>query len=105
MAAAVEDVADTPDDEELWRESCSCVRDFLETLKPAYARALQRVDLDGAAVRVYADEERITPNNAAVRLHRAREALKRQVARSCRTCSTHRCLDCSCQAAAGASRT
>ncbi len=38
------------------------------------------------------------PNNAGVRLHRARQALKRQLERSCGTCATHGCLDCSCQA-------
>lgn len=38
----------------------------------------------------------ITANNATVRLRRAPQALKRQLARSCGTCSTHGCLDCSC---------
>jgi RNA polymerase sigma-70 factor (ECF subfamily) len=98
LAAASADHA-TPalDDEELWRESCSCVRDFLRTLKPEYARALERVDLDELPLRAYADEEGITPNNASVRLHRARQALRRQVKRSCETCAEHRCLECSCR--------
>ena len=54
------------------------------------------LDLDGASVRTYADEAGITPGNAGVRLHRAREALRRQLARSCGTCLTHGCLDCGC---------
>ena len=43
-----------------------------------------------------AGELAITPNNAAVRLHRARTALRRQLERSCGTCATHGCLDCRC---------
>jgi RNA polymerase sigma-70 factor (ECF subfamily) len=73
------------------------VSDFLSALKPEYARALRRVDLDGTRVRESATEEHITPNNASVRLHRARAALRREVERACGTCATHRCLDCSCQ--------
>jgi RNA polymerase sigma-70 factor (ECF subfamily) len=33
-----------------------------------------------------------------VRLHRARQALKRELERSCGTCATHGCLDCTCGA-------
>lgn len=38
----------------------------------------------------------ITTNNATVRLHRARRALKRELERSCGICATHGCLDCTC---------
>ena len=37
-----------------------------ETLKPEYAAAIQRVDLEGAPVKTFADEQGITANNAAV---------------------------------------
>jgi RNA polymerase sigma-70 factor (ECF subfamily) len=97
ILSSADPAAPPPDDDELWRESCTCVRDFLQTLKPEYAEALLRVDLEGVAVRDYAVEAQITANNASVRLHRAREALKRQVARSCAACAEHRCLDCSCR--------
>ena len=60
MAAAAVDAAATPDDEELWRESCNCVGEFVETLKPEYARALRRVDLGETPVREWAAEEGIT---------------------------------------------
>ena len=56
----------------------------------------RRVDLEGEAVNGAAQAIGITPNNAGVRLHRARKALLREVQRSCRTCATHGCLDCSC---------
>lgn len=83
-------------DEELREAVCACMRELLPTLKPAYATMLERVDLDGAPLQDIATELDITPNNAAVRLHRARQALKRQLQRSCGTCATHGCLDCTC---------
>ncbi|MEA2724833.1 MAG: polymerase sigma-70 factor, subfamily [Gemmatimonadales bacterium] len=84
-------------DEELEAVVCACVMDLVDTLKPEYAAAVRRVDLDGASVRSYAEETGITVGNAGVRLHRAREALRRQVARACGTCATHGCLDCQCR--------
>jgi RNA polymerase sigma-70 factor (ECF subfamily) len=75
---------------------CDCVLSLVETLKPEYGAALRRVDLDGLSVRAFAAEAGVTPGNAGVRLHRAREALGRQLARSCGTCLTHGCLDCRC---------
>ncbi len=84
------------EDEELRRTICDCILALLDTLKPEYAVALRRVELDGLAVRRYAEEAGITPNNAAVRLHRARESLRQQVARSCATCADHGCEGCDC---------
>jgi RNA polymerase sigma factor (sigma-70 family) len=93
--AAETESAETSDSE-LEAVVCACVLNLLETLKPEYGTAIRRVDLDGASVRSYAKEAGITPSNAGVRLHRAREALRRQLARSCGTCLTHGCLDCRC---------
>ncbi len=83
-------------DAELHDEVCRCVAELLPTLRAEYAEAVRRVDLEGAEVRDYAAEAGITPNNAAVRLHRARRALAGRVAESCGTCATHGCLDCEC---------
>jgi RNA polymerase sigma factor (sigma-70 family) len=83
-------------DQELHTEVCRCITGLLDTLKPEYAGALRRIELEGAAVADYAREAQITPNNAAVRVHRARLALKRQLELSCGTCATHGCLDCTC---------
>ncbi|MBL8974662.1 MAG: hypothetical protein JNK56_28970 [Myxococcales bacterium] len=69
-----------------------------DNLKPEYAEALRRIEVDGVAVKDYAVEAGITSNNAAVRVFRAREALKKQVVRSCGTCADHGCLDCTCAA-------
>lgn len=89
------DVTSAPD-EELRSTVCDCVATLLGTLKSEYGAALRRVELDGTSVIDYAREAGITPNNAAVRLHRARAALRRQVVKSCGTCLDHGCLDCSC---------
>jgi RNA polymerase sigma-70 factor (ECF subfamily) len=66
------------------------------TLKPEYENAIRRVDVDGTAVQDFAAEAGITPNNASVRVFRAREALRKQVKVSCGTCADHGCLECSC---------
>lgn len=83
-------------DEELMNVVCGCVSSLLTTLKPSYAEALRRVDLEGRRVADYADEAGITPNNAAVRVHRAREALRTKLMKSCGTCAVHGCVDCRC---------
>lgn len=75
---------------------CRCVARLAGTLKPEYAAALQRIEIDGVAVKDFADEVGISANNAAVRVFRARDALRKQVARSCGTCAEHGCLECSC---------
>lgn len=93
-AAAIDPATEDP---ELFEQVCRCVRELVDTLKPEYAEAIRRVDLDGVEVPRFAARAGITPNNAGVRLHRAHQALRKQVARSCGTCATHGCLDCSCK--------
>jgi RNA polymerase sigma factor (sigma-70 family) len=78
---------------------CQCVTELATTLKPEYADALRRVELEGVPVKDYAALAGITSNNAAVRVFRAREALRRRVTRSCGTCADHGCLDCTCGSA------
>ena len=56
-----------------------------------------RVDLEGASVPEVAREEGISPNNAAVRLHRARAELFLRLKQTCGTCTEHGCLDCHCR--------
>ena len=95
-AVAVE-LAASEEPPEAWRtEACRCVLRLAATLKPEYALALQRIEVDGIPVREFAKELGISSRNAAVRVFRAREALRRQVALSCRTCAEHGCLDCTC---------
>lgn len=81
---------------ELGEAVCACVALLAETLQPAYAEAIRRIEVDGLAVKDFAAEAGISPGNAAVRVHRARRALRTQVERSCGTCAEHGCLSCSC---------
>ena len=78
------------------RAICECVGRLATTLKPEYANAIQRIEVEGASLQTFADEAGITANNAAVRVHRAREALRKQVHASCGTCAEHGCVDCTC---------
>ena len=84
------------DDSEVHKAVCRCVSGLLPALKPEYSGILERVDLEDESVSVVATELGITANNATVRLHRARQALKRQLERTCGACMTHGCFDCTC---------
>jgi RNA polymerase sigma-70 factor (ECF subfamily) len=92
-----EDVAEAPKDEEMFGEVCGCVDRLAATLRPEYAEALRRVDVEEMPVKEFAAAAGITPGNAGVRLHRAREALRARVIQSCGTCADHGCLDCGCR--------
>lgn len=83
---------------ELRQEICQCVSGLLETLKPEYREALRIVDLEEGKLKDLAQQSGITAENAAVRVHRARAALRRRIEQACGTCSVHGCLDCSCEA-------
>lgn len=83
---------------ELERVICACIHTLLPALNAGYAQLLRRVDFEDAPLETVARELGVTKNNAAVRLHRARQALKRQLEKSCGTCTEHGCLDCTCQA-------
>lgn len=93
-----EDVAEQAKDDELFGEVCGCVERLAATLRPEYATALRRVEVEGLPVKEFAVQAGITPGNAAVRLHRAREALRERVIQSCGTCAEHGCFDCRCKA-------
>jgi len=82
--------------DELSRIACACVGTLAGTLKPEYADALRQIEVGGATVKDYAAATGISAGNAGVRIFRAREALRKQVARSCGTCAEHGCLDCTC---------
>ena len=93
------EATDTPD--EATKQVCQCVNRLAETLKPEYAEAMRRIEVEGMSVKDFAKLVGITPSNAGVRIFRAREALREQVRRSCGTCAEHGCEDCSCEAPSG----
>jgi RNA polymerase sigma-70 factor (ECF subfamily) len=84
-------------DPELHRAVCRCVSELVPTLKPDWATLVRRVDLEGASVPEVARDEGITPNAAAVRLHRARGALRDKLRVVCGACARHGCLECGCR--------
>lgn len=96
LEAFAAEVADPESEDELTRVACRCVGELASTLKPEYADVLQRVEIEGVAVKDYATAAGISASNAGVRVFRARKALREQVARACGTCAEHGCFDCSC---------
>lgn len=84
---------------ELREVVCACMHDLLPAMKPEYADVVRAVDLEERTLADVAAAGAITVNNAAVRLHRARQALKKQLLRSCGACAAHGCLDCHCRTA------
>lgn len=81
---------------------CGCISGLLATLKPEYRDALETVDLEERSLADFAGKAGITSSNAAVRVHRAREALRKQLTLACGLCATHGCLDCHCKSRADA---
>ncbi len=78
-------------------EVCQCVKPLMDGLKPEYRDALTLIDIEEKPLRDLAAASGISENNAAVRVHRARQALRKQVQLTCGACATHGCVDCRCQ--------
>ena len=83
-------------DAALRQEICQCVSGLLATLKPEYRHALLVVDLEDGKLSDLAHRSGITAENAAVRIHRAGKALRRQVEEACGTSAAHGCFECHC---------
>ena len=98
LARELQDTSEPPP--ELRGAICACVAELAATLKPEYAAAIRRVEVDEVPLQEFAAEAGITANNAAVRLFRAREALRKQVRAACGTCAEHGCVECSCRSRA-----
>ncbi len=77
-------------------EICRCVMDVLQDLKPEYREAIELVDIEEKSLADLAGKSEISANNAAVRVHRAREALRKRVTSACGVCATHGCINCTC---------
>jgi len=85
------------DDGELQSVVCHCVTTLLDTLAPQYQAILRAVELESADLTSFARSAGISPNLAGVRLHRARQSLRKQLKRVCGTCAVHGCIDCTCK--------
>ena len=82
---------------EIAAEICACVSRLAGTLKPEYAEALEAVEVGGIPIKAFAEQKALSPNNAGVRVFRARAALKKRVIESCGTCAEHGCVNCTCK--------
>jgi RNA polymerase sigma-70 factor (ECF subfamily) len=96
LATLAAELEVAPEEPALRDTVCRCVTRLARTLKPEYADALSQIDVEGTPVKDYAERAGITTSNAGVRVFRARDALRRQVARACGSCAEHGCLDCTC---------
>jgi RNA polymerase sigma-70 factor (ECF subfamily) len=76
---------------------CTCMGAVLPGLKPEYADIVKAVELEERPIAEVAKDGGLTANNATVRLHRARAALRRRLVEVCGVCSEHGCLDCTCR--------
>ena len=95
LAAEMKDATEPPP--ELRDAICGCVAEIASTLKPEYADAIRRIDVEEMPVQKFAEEAGISTSNAGVRVFRAREALRKQVKTACGTCAEHGCLECNCK--------
>jgi len=87
----------TAPEPEIEAEICGCIGRLAATLKAEYAQALQAIDVEGTAVKAFAEQRGLSVSNAGVRVFRAREALKKRLIESCGTCAEHGCRNCTCQ--------
>lgn len=73
---------------------CGCSVTQARKLSETYASILDLVDLGGVSLGVAARQLDISVNNATVRLHRARAALKKRLMDHCGVTSFRACADC-----------
>lgn len=90
------ELAENPSTEDT-RLICHCFKSLLPALPEQYRTLLQQVDLDATPTEKVAAALGISVNNLHVRLHRARKQLRERLEDTCRVCSKHGCLDCSCE--------
>ncbi len=76
--------------------SCACSLAVLAGLRPPYAEILRAVDIRGTDLEDAAALLGIARNNAKVRLHRARKAMRAAMLGTCSTNSVRACLSCAC---------
>jgi RNA polymerase sigma-70 factor (ECF subfamily) len=90
-AIAVEPVEAASDDEDELVTPAECVKAAVETLQSDYAAILRQVYLEEKPLKAVAAQLDVTANNAAVRLHRARGAMRETMRRRCQACPLADC--------------
>lgn len=84
------------------RDVCACLQGVIDRLPAKHAEVLRAADLSDRPPTAVAADLGIAAGTLAVRRHRAREALTAALQRTCRTCATHGCVDCTCRPPADA---
>lgn len=92
--AVVAEVAREPDDTE--GELCGCTVAQAKRLRPRYTEILHLVDVEGEPLGDAAQTLGISVGNAGVRLHRARQALRRKMEAHCGITSVREGAGCRC---------
>ena len=77
-------------------ESCECSVSQARRLRSSYSSILTLVDTEGLELGEAALRLQLTKNNAAVRLHRARKALKDAMLEHCGVAAPEDCASCRC---------
>lgn len=76
---------------------CRCFINLIPTLNRDYAELIRSLELGKEEPAILAKKMGITENNLKVKRYRARQQLRQRLEETCRTCSRHGCLDCTCQ--------
>ncbi|MDX6771061.1 MAG: RNA polymerase sigma factor [Elusimicrobiota bacterium] len=84
-------------DPELEKAVCQCVKAVVPDLKPEYGEILTKVEVEEKSVAEAAKDLGLSANNASVRLHRARQSLRKGLLDACGACAEHGCRDCTCR--------
>jgi RNA polymerase sigma-70 factor (ECF subfamily) len=83
--------------DEVRATACACLHDLLPSLRGNYADLIKHIDLDGESPDLVAKDLKVSRNNLTVRLHRARQSLRASLEDACGICSSHGCLNCTCE--------
>jgi RNA polymerase sigma-70 factor (ECF subfamily) len=83
--------------DEVRATACACLHDLLPSLRGNYADLIKRIDLDGESPDLVAKDLKVSRNNLTVRLPRARQSLRASLEDACGICSSHGCLNCTCE--------
>jgi len=86
-SARAEPTCEPEEPEELDRP-LDCLTHAIDNLKPEVAALLRRAELQETPLKAIAEAMAITANNAGVRVHRAREALRQAMKTRCAACAT-----------------
>ncbi len=90
------DTPATGDASEVFTQICACVRELVPELRPADANLIRRIDIEEGSRKSVAAGLGVALGTLAVRLHRARVALRDRLLGHCGYCCEDGFEDCSC---------